>query len=142
MKEHSKTKDKFGTRLLKGLRGLAYVILAIMVIAVFYSGSLKIQSGDSQTSTVVCSNGQSHTFSSIGIDASQYSSYSTQFYQSDNIKINNACGNNGGATTSLGYSTHASDPNAFGSAAVVFVIGLIIIEVIYRFLAYVGSAKD
>lgn len=141
MEEHSKTKDKFGTRLLKGLRGLAYVILAIMVIAVFYSGSLQIQSGDSQTSTVTCSNGQSYSFASIGINASYYSSYTTQLYQSDNLKINNACGTNGGATYSLGYSTHPSDPNAFGTAAMVFVIGLVVIEVIYRFLAYVGGVR-
>lgn len=141
MEEHIKAKDQFGTRLLKGLRGLAYVILVIMCIAVLYSGSVKVQTGNSQTSTVRCANGQSFTFASIGIDASLYNPYTTQLYQLDNNKINSACGNNGNATYSLGYDTRTSDPNATLTAIEVLGIGAIIIEVVYRFLAYVGGAK-
>jgi len=141
MEAHAKSKDRFGTRLFKGLRGLAFIILIVMCISVLYSGSLKIQTGNSQTSTVTCSSGKSFTFASINIDASSYNPYTSQLYQWDNAKINNVCGTNGDATYSLGYNTRTSDPNAIWTAIVVFGIGALIIEIIYRFLAYIVGSK-
>lgn len=141
MEKNTKSKDQFGMRLLKGLRGLAYVILVVMCISVLYSGSLKIQAGNSQNSTVTCSNSQSFTFISIGINASNYNPYTTQLYPSDNAIINSACGANSGATYSLRYDTRSSDPNSMGTAIQVLGIGAIIIEIIYRFLAYISGVK-
>ena len=141
MEEHIAAKHGFGTRLLKGLRGFAYVILAIMVIAVFYSGSVQVQEGNSQISTITCANGNHFTFASLGINASNYSKYTTQLYQADNAKINYACGSNGNATYYLGYDTHTISPNPLWDSIEILGIGILIIEVVYRFLAYVGGAK-
>lgn len=133
--------DKFGTRLLKGLRGLTYFLLIIIVISVYYSGTRQVETGDNQRSTVTCSNGHTYTFAELGINASSYNPYTTQLYSWDNSRINAGCGSNGSATYSLSYDTSQSDPNAVWTALGILGVGALLIEVVYRFLGYVGGAK-
>lgn len=139
---HNKSPGWF-ERLINTLRVIAYIVLSLVSLA-YYDGSNRIiNTGNSQLSTITCSNGSTYTFASLGINASLYyynPNFRQKFTYDDSALAARACGDYN-YSINIKYDTSRQSNNPATDALSVFAIGFVIIEVAYRGLKYIFLGK-